>query len=555
MHIFMDFLCIFVSLTRGQRPPVVLVVCCNAMVNVQPKSWKRRHRRKYSWIRLAVALVASWMEFVSVSVLPWKVTLAWAFSIENWKTRRPLGTGFNCFRNIGCFKVVATKDPRGVAALYLSSSTDSEGEAWESESVDENVSGDSLEWLMEDDEIFEDFEDIETVNPTENYSMESDRDDALRREWERWLLAMENALSALEKKRNSLHQEMVKAERLESLQRRAQLLQTYRHMFTDTNSATVQDWEAGQDVVLTLDSTTYGSIGEEIDALYAQSKKLKRGKLVVGTLLDETTAAFNTLLKLKCDLAAVWLLSSEDGETPLQMDGELFRLVQDRLVASARRTNFAPPKNIDTSATATTAKRQGAVSKNSRHKAPTLGSPASNIRQLTSPAGCTILVGRNRRGNEHLSLTVARGPDIWMHARQTPGAHVVLQQRRGGPVATDACWQMAANLAAFYSDARSERHVWVSAAEPKHLQKPRGAPLGAIKVREEWRVLSGHPDDVPEECKAARAVSGQLEEYRIQDKAKLRKQNRQRQLLTKEKSKRKAQEKQKQREEQGGNIF
>lgn len=131
-------------------------------------------------------------------------------------------------------------------------------------------------------------------------------------------------------------------------------------------------------------------------------------------------------------------------------------------------------------------------------------------------------MGRNRRGNEYLSFQVARGKDIWMHARSCPGAHVLIQHRRGGPEPTDACWQFAANLAIFYSDNRTERKAEVTAAEAKHLLKPRGAPLGALKLREELRVLVGRPDDVPESFKLARDKSGQSDEYRSSDKAKHR---------------------------------
>jgi NFACT N-terminal and middle domains/NFACT protein RNA binding domain len=524
---------------------------------MQSKSWKNRRQRKSTLIRLVAGLVATFYSpdyrRMKVLLFPWNITLTVAFSIENWTTRRPLGANVDACRKDGHFNVVMIADLSRVAARYLSSNPDPE--AWESEGDDDIVSDKILELMMDDAEVNDEADDMDIVSPSS--STEVELDVSLRLEWEQWSLALENALSALEKKRNSLQQEMVKAERLESLQRRAQLLQTYRHMFTDTTSATVQDWETGQDVVLTLDTTTYGSIGEEIDVLYAQSKKLKRGKLVVGALLDETSAEFDDLMKMKGDLDGVWFSNSEGDETLRQIDRELFLLVQNRLVASAQYNNFVPPKDINANASATSDKKRSDVSNKSvRQKNPALGAPASNIRKFTSPAGCTILVGRNRRGNEYLSLSVARGNDIWMHARNTPGAHVVLQQRRGGAVATDACWQRAADLAAFYSDARSERNVWVSAAEPKHLQKPRGAPLGAIKVREEWRVWSGHPEDVPEECKEARAVSGQSEEYRMQDKAKLRKQNRQRQLVSKEKAQRKAQKKLKQQpEEQAGNFF
>jgi hypothetical protein len=104
---------------------------------------------------------------------------------------------------------------------------------------------------------------------------------------------------------------------------------------------------------------------------------------------------------------------------------------------------------------------------------------------------------------------------------------VLIQQRRGSPEATDACIQFAADLTIFYSDARAEKSFDVTTGEPKHLLKPRGAPLGAVKLRQELGNLVGHPDDVPDECKLARDESGQESEYRFQDKAKHRKRTKQ----------------------------
>ncbi len=95
-----------------------------------------------------------------------------------------------------------------------------------------------------------------------------------------------------------------------------------------------------------------------------------------------------------------------------------------------------------------------------------------------------------------------------MHARGTPGAHVLIQVRRGKPTPTEECLQLAANLAIFYCDARSERKAEVTTAEPKLILKPRGAPLGAVKLRKEGKTLIGRPQDVPQECKEAREESG-----------------------------------------------
>lgn len=55
------------------------------------------------------------------------------------------------------------------------------------------------------------------------------------------------------------------------------------------------------------------------------------------------------------------------------------------------------------------------------------------FRRFTTPSGLPVLVGRNNRQNDELSIKVAREQDVWMHARHVPGAHVVLRWvlRRG----------------------------------------------------------------------------------------------------------------------------
>lgn len=95
-----------------------------------------------------------------------------------------------------------------------------------------------------------------------------------------------------------------------------------------------------------------------------------------------------------------------------------------------------------------------------------------------------------------------------MHSRGCPGAHVLLCVRRGSPEVTEDDLQFAANLAIFYSDARTERKAAVTTAEPKHITKPRGAPPGAVSLRQEGNTLMGRPDLVSEDLKVAREESG-----------------------------------------------
>lgn len=362
----------------------------------------------------------------------------------------------------------------------------------------------------------------------ENKSASASADDPLLNEYNRWKEAVNGSLKVQEKKEKSLQNELRKAAKIEETVSRAQLLTSYLYLFTrGVATVTVQDWEHdGKEVELSLDPA-YDSAAAEADALFQQARKLKRGSKVVGDLMEATSRALDSLQEMKVDLD-----SACEGNGSVNED--LFRLVQGRLLRTVRSTNFSAPKDDDVSS-----KNTGQpASRDAKQRKPEIGTPASNLRKLTSPGGCTVLVGRNKRGNENLTFKVAKGDDIWMHSRGCPGAHVLIQQRRGNSVATDECIQFAADLACFYSDFRTERSASVTAAEPKHLQKPRGAPLGAVKLREEWKVFTGYPDAVPDELKHAREESGQPEQYRSTDKAKHRKQTKQ--AATEQDAKRKA---------------
>jgi len=356
-----------------------------------------------------------------------------------------------------------------------------------------------------------------------------------------WSANVNDAIKILEKKKNSLEAERRKIDGAELIGARAQLLVSNLYLFKDgTQSATIVDWENdGKEVELKLDSNKYKSASAEADALFSTVRKLKRGSKRVDDLLEETLQAWEILNEAKSDLESIVYEQRSDTNR--------MNIIKKRLIRTSKATKFQIPAvdDVGDSSNLTKKKREGKHNnKNRREKKPNLGTPASNVRKLLSPGGCTVLVGRNRRGNEYLSLSVARGNDVWMHSRGCPGAHVIIQNRRGSKaVVTDDCLQFCADLAIFYSDMRNEQKAEVTAAEPKHIQKPRGAPLGAVKVRQEWKTFVGRPWAVPEKLKEAREESGQSEDYHMFDKAKHRRKTKQ--VAEEHRAKRKQQQKDK----------
>ena len=101
---------------------------------------------------------------------------------------------------------------------------------------------------------------------------------------------------------------------------------------------------------------------------------------------------------------------------------------------------------------------------------------------LTS-RGLSVLVGRGARENHELTFGVARPEDHWLHAQDVPGGHVILRDREGRASPDDL--REAAEIAAYYSDAREEAAVDVHLTRRKHVRPGRGGP---------GRVVIGHAE-------------------------------------------------------------
>lgn len=109
--------------------------------------------------------------------------------------------------------------------------------------------------------------------------------------------------------------------------------------------------------------------------------------------------------------------------------------------------------------------------------------PAAGPRRYLTSHGLFVYVGRGARENQRLTFAFARPEDLWFHARDVPGAHVLLRDDEGRAGELDL--REAAELAAFFSGARSERQVDVHVARRKHLRRGRGGPGRVVVAHSE----------------------------------------------------------------------
>jgi predicted ribosome quality control (RQC) complex YloA/Tae2 family protein len=102
--------------------------------------------------------------------------------------------------------------------------------------------------------------------------------------------------------------------------------------------------------------------------------------------------------------------------------------------------------------------------------------------ETLSPSGHRVIWGRNNRQNDEVSLRVLKNGDLWYHAKDIPGSHVVLKAVENQPF-KDEDRYFAAALAAGYSKARYGTKVEVIQAEAKALHKPKGAKPGLVSLK------------------------------------------------------------------------
>ncbi|EAU70109.1 secreted protein MPB70 precursor-like [Synechococcus sp. BL107] len=115
--------------------------------------------------------------------------------------------------------------------------------------------------------------------------------------------------------------------------------------------------------------------------------------------------------------------------------------------------------------------------------------------ELTSPSGILVQVGRNHRQNDWISLRQARSGDLWFHAQECPGSHVVLKSSNAPADEDDL--QLATDLAAYFSRARGNSIASVVMVPTDQLQRIAGAGPGTVR-HGSGEIRWGHPQRIKE---------------------------------------------------------
>lgn len=189
--------------------------------------------------------------------------------------------------------------------------------------------------------------------------------------------------------------------------------------------------------------------------------------------IDEAQRLYRAARKLRRSVAAI---------TPrLELHQQRLAAIDTSLTFLEQAENDAQLTAVEEDLPALLPSRDGQGSAPSRRlrRGPAGSAPAPL--ELRSSGGLRLQVGRNHRQNEWISLQQARRGDLWFHAQECPGSHVVLKGSEGTP--SDDDLQEAADLAAHFSRGRANGRVPVVMVPTGDLQRIAGAGPGTVRHR------------------------------------------------------------------------
>ncbi|WP_106497678.1 Rqc2 family fibronectin-binding protein [Lentibacillus sp. Marseille-P4043] len=114
--------------------------------------------------------------------------------------------------------------------------------------------------------------------------------------------------------------------------------------------------------------------------------------------------------------------------------------------------------------------------KKQRHRKKQKKQTKPNPEQYLASDGTLILVGKNNKQNEYVTMKIAHRDDIWLHTKDIPGSHVIIRDREP----SEDTLLEAATLAAYFSKSQQSSSVPVDYTKIRHVKKPNGAKPGYV---------------------------------------------------------------------------
>ena len=246
---------------------------------------------------------------------------------------------------------------------------------------------------------------------------------------------VENELQKNRHKLKKQEKELLATDNAEEFRQKGELLTTFLHQVPNDQDQVIMDnYYTNQPITIALDKAL--TPNQNAQRYFKRYQKLKEAVKYLTDLIEETKA---TILYL------------ESVETVLNQAGlEEIAEIREELIQT------------------------GFIRRRQREKIQKRKKPEQ---YLASDGKTIIYVGRNNLQNEELTFKMARKEELWFHAKDIPGSHVVIS---GNLDPSDEVKTDAAELAAYFSQGRLSNLVQVDMIEVKKLNKPTGGKPGFV---------------------------------------------------------------------------
>ncbi|MBW4676675.1 MAG: NFACT family protein [Desmonostoc geniculatum HA4340-LM1] len=270
---------------------------------------------------------------------------------------------------------------------------------------------------------------------------------------------LNNILAKLRNKAQTFKTRLQQSDRADEYRQKADLLMAHlQNWEPGMKEIIIPDFESNEPVAIALQPDK--NAVQNAQSLYKQHQKLKRARSAVEPLLLEVQTEIDYLEQVQAAIDQI----------------EMYQTAEDLQALEEIREELIGQKYLE----------DPEYRNRSSNEA-----PSTNFYHYRTPSGFEVLIGRNNRQNDQLTFRVAGDYDLWFHAQEIPGSHVLLRLEPGA-VAEEADLQFVANLAAYYSRARQSEQVPVVYTQLKHVYKPKGAKPG-IAIYKQETILWGKP--------------------------------------------------------------
>ena len=246
---------------------------------------------------------------------------------------------------------------------------------------------------------------------------------------------VENELEKNRKKLGKQEEELLATENAEEFRQKGELLTTFLHQVpNDQDQVELDNYYTGEKILITLDKAL--TPNQNAQRYFKRYQKLKEAVKHLTSLIEETRTTILYLESVETALAQASL--SEIAEIREE-------LIQTGFIRRRQREKIQKRKKPE--------------------------------KYLATDGQTIILVGRNNLQNDELTFKIAKKDELWFHAKDIPGSHVVIT---GNLQPSDEVKTDAAELAAYFSKARLSNLVQVDMIEIKKLNKPTGGKPGFV---------------------------------------------------------------------------